>query len=213
MYNVKLFEKIFQVTCSWEELHSFVREIDKQKYDLDNPFEKYYNLEKILFAIQRYEKKEIDDKFLACWMNAYNWIIMGGFKIEASDNSITLKEWLEWEICDWLDSLSFFDDSEEWFELDKYKKAFTVLSKVYCNIKDWDSVFSSAEDRYDEGDVVVLVYNEKTKEFVKIYGELDYYRLDVKFQRVELKELEKQIEQLKDSGYQQLKYGDWREEH
>ena len=213
MYNKEMFEKICNVTCSFTELESFVIDMSKKEFDLDSPFEKYYDAQTILHAIHRYEKGEVTDKYLAYWMNAYGWIIMGGFKIEAKDNSITFKEWLEWVITDWLDSLSFFDETEEWFKLDKYKKAFTVLSKVYCKIKDWNSVFSEKEGSYNEDDVVVLAYNDKAKEFVKIYGELDYYRLDVQFQRVEPDELEKQVEELKKKGYQQLKYGAWEEEH
>ena len=213
MYDKKLFEKICNVTCSFEELEPFVIDINKKEFDLDNPFEKYYDLQTILLAIHRYEKGEVSDRYLAYWMNAYNWIIMGGFKIETENNSITFKEWLEWEICDWLDSLSFFDETKEWFKLDKYKKAFTVLSKVYCNIKGWNSVFSEEEGSYNEDDVVVLAYNDKTKEFVKIYGQLDYYCLDVEFPKIECNELENQMKELKEKGYQQLKYGAWEEEN
>lgn len=213
MYNKKLFEKICNVTCSFEELESFVIKIDKKKFDLDSPFEKYYDLKKILFAIQRYEKKEIDDKYLSYWMNAYNWIIMAGFKIATKENSITFKEWLKWEISDWLDSLSFFDDSDDWYNLDDYKNSFAVLDKIYRNSNDWDRIFAHTDEWGDnDDDVVVLAYNKKSKEFVKIYGELDYCRLEVKFLRVELDELEKKIDDLKEKGYQELKYGTWDEE-
>lgn len=64
----------------------------------------------------------------------------------------------------------------------------------------------------NDDDIVVLAYNEKINEFVKMYGELDYLHLDVKFEIVELNELEKQIEQLRKNGYQELKYGTWDEE-
>lgn len=212
-YNKKLFEKICDVTCSFEELESFVLKIDKKEFDLENPFEKYYHLEKILFAIKRYENKEIDDRYLSYWMNAYNWIIMGGFKIKAKDNSITFKQWLEWEIGDWLDSLSFFDDSDDWYDLEDYKNSFAVLDKIYQNCNDWDRVFAHTDEWGDnDDDVVVLAYNKKSKEFVKIYDDLDCCRLDVKFQKVELDELEKKIKQLKDNGYQELKFGTWHEE-
>lgn len=214
MYNKKLFEKICNVTCSFEELETFVIKIDEKEFDLNNPFKKYYDLKIILYAIQRYEKKEIDDKYLAYWMNAYNWIIMGGFKIEPKDNSFTFEEWLEWEICDWLDSLSFFDVSRECYNLEDYKNSLAVLDKIYRNANDWDRVFAHT-DEYNEDDVVVLAYNKKSKEFVKIYGELEASCLDcldVKFQKIELDELEKQVEILRKTGYQKLKYGTWDEE-
>ena len=212
MYNKKLFEKICNLTCSFEELRSFVIKIDKKKFDLDNPFEKYFDVQKILFAIKRYENKEIDDRYLSYWMSAYNWIIMGGFKID-TDNTITFKEWLEWEICDWLDSLSFFDDFDDWYNLEDYKKSFAVLDKIYQNYNDWDRVFAHTDEWGDnDDDVVVLAYHKTGKEFVKIYGELDYLSLDVKFPRVELDKLEKEIERLKSNGYKELKYGTWDEE-
>ena len=211
MYDKKLFEKICNATCTFEELESFVIKIDKKEFDLDNPFEKYYDVEKILFVIRRYEMKEIGAKYLAYWMNAYNWIIMGGFKIKARGNLIPFKQLLEWVICDWLDSLSFFDPSEEWFVLDEYKNAFTVLSKVYCTIKDWDKVFAyTDEGGFNDDDIVVLAYHKKCKQFVKIYSELIYCQLDV--EKIKLDELEKRVEELRKEGYQELKYGTWDEE-
>ena len=212
MYDKKLFEKICNATCSFEELEAFTIKINKKQFDLDNPFEKYYHLDRILWAINRYENKEIDDKYLSYWMNAYNWIIMGGFKIKVGP-SITFTTWLEWEICDWLDSLSFFDDSEDWFNLQDYKNSFTIVDRIYRNRNEWHSVFAHMDEGGDnDQDIVVLAYNDKTNEFVKIYSELDYWRLDVKFQRLELNELEKRIEELKAKGYQELKYRTWEEE-
>ena len=89
MYNKELYKKIVYANCSFEELEAFVVDIDKKEFDIDNAFEKYYDLEKILFAISRYENNEINDKYLAYWMTAYNWIIMGGFKIDDMDFLIT----------------------------------------------------------------------------------------------------------------------------
>ena len=208
MYNKELYKKIVCANCSFEELEAFVVDIDKKEFDIDNAFEKYYDLEKILFAISRYENNEINDKYLAYWMTAYNWIIMGGFKIDEKDNLITFKEWLEWEICDWLDSLSFFDDSEEWYNLDDYKNSLKVLDMIYRNSNDWDKVFAHTDEFGDnEDDVVALISNAKTKEFVKIYGELDYRNLEVKFAQVEPNELEKEIDRLNGNGYRELRYG------
>lgn len=216
MYNKQLFEKICNVTCSFEELESFVIKIDKKEFDLEQPFEKYYDLDKILLAIKRYEDKEISDRYLAYWMNAYDWIVSGGFKVESKENVISFKKWLQWEISEWLDSLSFFDDSEDFYNLDKYKNVFTVLDKVYRTCDEWEIVFAHTEEFYDaevdeEGlkDVVVLASNSKMKEFVKIYGELDYYTYKVQFARVELDALEKEVSRLKEEGYEELKCGTW----
>ncbi|MGN1104459.1 MAG: hypothetical protein ACI4QI_06230 [Candidatus Coproplasma sp.] len=45
-----------------------------------------------------------------------------------------------------------------------------------------------------------------------IHGELDYLNEKVEIDRIELDELEKQIEQLKEEGYQELIYGSSDEE-
>ena len=121
MYDKELFGKIISVSCTFEELEAFVINIDKKEFDLENAFEKYYDAERILYAIRRYEKKEISDKYLAHWMNAYNWIIMAGFRTQQENKEIVFKDWLVWEISDWLDSLSFFDDSEDYITLEDYK--------------------------------------------------------------------------------------------
>ena len=208
MYNKDLYNKIINASCSFEELELFISDIDKKEFDLDNAFEKYYGVEKILYAINRYENKEVDDKYLAYWMNAYNWIIMAGFKIESKNNEISFRDWVVWEISDWLDSLSFFDDSDDWFNLDDYKNSFKIIDGICKNINEWDCVFAHTDEWGDnDEDVVLLVVNDKTKELVKIYASLDYLNERVDFPRIEEDEFEKKIKQLKKVGYQELRYG------
>jgi hypothetical protein len=43
MYNKELYGKIINVSCSFEELESFVSDISKKELDIDNAFEKYYD--------------------------------------------------------------------------------------------------------------------------------------------------------------------------
>ena len=208
MYNKELFDKIINATCTFEELETFVINIDKKEFDLDKAFEKYYNVERILYAIRRYENKEIDDRYLSYWMNAYNWIIMAGFKIESENNEISFQDWVVWEISDWLDSLSFFDDSDEWFNLEDYKNSFIIIDKIYKNLNDWKCLFAHTDEWGDnEDDVVLLAVNYKAKELVKMYGNLDYLNEVVKIDRIELEEVEKEIERLKKQGFVELKYG------
>lgn len=44
MYNKELFDKIVNANCTFEEAEAFGRDNDKKEFDLDKPFEKYYNL-------------------------------------------------------------------------------------------------------------------------------------------------------------------------
>lgn len=208
MYNKELYGKIINVSCSFEELESFVSDISKKEFDIDNAFEKYYDLERILFAISRYENKEINDKYLAYWMCAYNWIIMAGFRAGNENVGITFQEWVLWEISDWLDSLSFFDDSDDWFNLDDYKNSFRIIDEIYKNLNDWECIFAHTDEWGDnDDDVVLLTINNKAKKFVKIYASLNYLNEKVDFPRIEEDELGKKIKQLKKVGYQELRYG------
>lgn len=208
MYDKELYNKIFNVSCTFHELKGFVTNIDKKEFDVENAFEKYYDLQKILYAIKRYKNKEIDDKYLSDWMNAYNWIIMAGFRAARKKQEITFQDWFTWEISDWLDSLSFFDDSDDWYNLDDYENSFKTMDKIYRTINEWSRVFAHTDEWGDnEDDVVFLVQNEKTKEFVTMFGTLDYLNKKVDIDRIELDELEKRVKQLREEGYQELKYG------
>ena len=188
-----------------EELKTFVNDIDKKEYDIDNAFEKYYDLERILYAIRRYENKEVNDQYLSCWMTAYNWVIMAGFKTEQENREIVFKDWLVWQISDLLDSLSFFENSDEFFNINDYKNAFIIMDKIYKNINDWECVFAHTDELGDnEDDVVLLVVNDKTKECVKMYGNLDYLNEEVKIDKIEFYEMKKEIKQLKRKKFNEL---------
>ena len=170
MFDKELFKKICEAECSIRELEDFVHDIDKKDFDLDCPFEKYYSLDRIISVIEKFQNSHISDKYLAYWMNAYNWIIMGGFKVDDDNNHISLKEFLMWLICDWLDGLSFFDWGGE-FKLEKYKETFKTLNKVYLDRAECNAVFAPYGDNDDVG---VLVVNDKSSYFVVLYDELDY---------------------------------------
>lgn len=206
MYNKDLFEKICNLTCSFDELKDFVTAIDKKEFDLDNPFAKYYNVDRLIAAIEKYESKEIDEKYLAYWMNAYNWIIMGGFKFGQDDDTVSAKEYLIWQIVDWIDGLSFFDTGFD-YDLEKYKTAFKVLDLVLQDIDKCKVVF--AEYGWNEDDVVALVTNYAAKYFVKVYGRLDYNDNTILFEKIDLDDLTARAENLCKIGYQELKYTDW----
>lgn len=206
MYDKELFSKIINVSCTDEELKTFVNDIDKKEYDIDNAFEKYYDLERILYAIRRYENKEVNDQYLSCWMTAYNWVIMAGFKTEQENREIVFKDWLVWQISDLLDSLSFFEDTDEFFNINDYKNAFIIMDKIYKKINDWECVFAHTDELGDnEDDVVLLVVNDKTKEYVKMYGNLDYLNEEVKIDKIEFYEMKKEIKQLNRKKFNELK--------
>ena len=203
MFDQQLFSRICACDCSFEELARFVKDIDKKEFDVDCPFEKYYSLDSILKAIEKNKKGTINGKYLAYWMNVFNWIIMGGFKIE-DDNPINLKVFLIWQICDWLDSLSFFDWGGE-YDLEKYKETFKTLDEIYQHCADCDAVF--AQYGYNDDDVVVLVTNTQSSYFVKVYGELDFVKDNVVIKQVDIDYIKNQTEHLSQIGYIEMVYG------
>ena len=201
MYNAKLYDKILNVSCTISELEKFVTNLDKKKFDVDNAFNKYYSLDRVLYAISLYENKIISNKFLVYWADAYNWIIMAGFNEKYMSSADTFKDWLEWEISDWLDSLSFFDEECDCFDIGLYKTNFNELDKMYNNVHDWKSCIALSNDYEDEFDVILLAFNDKTKEYL-ITDEIENYYNDFsEIKRIESSALKLQLKKLEASGY------------
>lgn len=206
MFDKKLFDKICNITCTFGELKEFCNDIDKKEFDLENPFDKYFRVDRIISVIEKYQSKEINARFLSYWMNAYDWIIMGGFKIEEDDKSISLKEFLVWVLTDWLDSLSFFDSEADCYNLEEYKRTFQVLSMLLTDVNQCEAVFAEYGDNEDE--VVVLITNIESGYFIKVYGEQDYSNYVIDFTKVNYDELINRTNRLLDLGYQEIKYCD-----
>lgn len=211
MYNKKLFSDICDLSCSFEELKDFLIDINKKEFDLESPFDKYYSVKRIISAIERYQSKEIDGKFLSYWMNAYNWIIMGGFKVNKYDECNSLKKFLILTIIDWIDSLSFFDDNDDWYNLEDYKNIFIVLDSVLQDIDQCNAVFTESD--YSDVAMVVLITNDASKYFIKVHGELDYNDDKIDFEKVDSTYLENRIKHLNNLGYKELKYCNWDDEN
>ncbi len=178
MFDKNMFEKICKLKCSIDELKSFNKSISRKEFDLDNPFEKYYALDTILNCIRLYQDKIVSAKFLEYWTNAYNWIIMGGFRGKASDETertVTIDSILIWQISDWLDSLSFFDGDESFLTLDDYKKAFRSLDSIYRNYSKWKVFYSFTGEKYDDGtpvqDICILLANDKKRIYTCLYSD------------------------------------------
>ena len=218
MITKELIEKVVCAECLEEEMSQVLNFLQNRKnYEgvefLKNSFEKYYNLARIINTIRKYENKEIDDRYLAKWICVYNWIIMADEWANVPIEEITFKTWVVWEISGWLDSLSFFDDSDDFYNLEEYKKTFEVLDKIYNNLEGWNRVFAHTDEWGDnDDDVVVLTFNDKTKEFVRIGSQLDYLNNKVAFERVELDELKRRVDALKKLDYKELEYGVWHDE-
>lgn len=210
MFNRELFQKICAVECSWEELKRFVVGLSKKELDEEAPFDKYYSLQSILRAIERYQKKEVDEKYLAYWACAYLWILNGDFKTEPVVKCFSFCWWMQCVITDWLDSLAFFDSCQEYYDLKKYKELYTILDRVYRSLEDWTCSFSYNDIGDCNGaDVLVLAVNEQTKEFIKLYGMISKRIKMLDVEQLSMQELKEKIIALRRQGYQEVKYYVW----
>ena len=216
MYNKELFERICAVECFEKELEDFNKSIDKQKYDLDNPFDKYYSLDSILKALELYKQGRISDRHLTSWACAYLWILQADRRVENYYDSFTtipMKEVFVNFLIDVLDSLSFF--YEEYNEdpqksIADYAKSFTALDELYRSLSEWESFYAPDDDYYDEDDDdycyswVLFVHHGK-KKFLRLYED----SFNCKRDNFEAKELTKEQmrnteSELKSKSYTEL---------
>ena len=210
MFDKMMFEKICGVTCTLNELKCFNSKIDEKEFDVDNSFEKYYSFDVILKCIQLYKDKWITGKYLAYWCNAYNWIIMGGFKgkaIDENEKNVDVATILIWDISDWLDSLSFFD--AEFYVLDEYISNFRILDSIYKNHKKWEIFYSFGTDTYDNGEAindisVLFIHKTKNVYYTLASDGCDFKECVLDEELTETQDIGMIISDLKAKGYKEL---------
>lgn len=154
--------------CSFDELAEFsVNMSVKKDFDFNDSFNKYYNLDKILMAIEKYLNKTINAEYLAYWANVYNWILMASYFF--NDNySNSFKQLLRNSISWELDALSFFDSENEKQakkNLKKFIVDFKILDYLYNKINNLMIYYASYKDEFDQTIIKVLFVDEKTNVF------------------------------------------------
>ena len=209
MYNKKLYEEICNVTCTWEDLETFCTLIDENEFDLDNSFEKYYNLNSITTAIEKYEHKQITADYLAYWTNAYNWILMANeWNADNYINSSKFKMHIREQISELLDALSFFDEeSKRYYKLKKYKKEFVLYDKLYKEAETLDIWEWPITDICGEDFDFIIAINHSEQNYTKLFDEM-YIDIDMSdnISKKSLSEIESKINELHKNGYKELKF-------
>lgn len=168
MYNKNLYNKMINCECSFDELAEFsVNMSVKKEFDFNNSFNKYYNLDKILMAIEKYLNKTINAEYLTYWANVYNWILMASYFF--NDNySNSFKQLLRNSISWELDALSFFDSENEKQDKKNLKKFivdFKILDYLYNKINNLMIYYASYIDEFDQTIIKVLFVDEKNNVF------------------------------------------------
>lgn len=205
MYNEELFEKIINVEISLEKLMDFNQVIDKREFDLVSPFSKYYSLNTIFKAIDKYRNHKIDENYFSSWCNAYNWIINGGFKEECMDNDQSPIEFFAMSmITDTLDGLSFFDslsttDKNDLIKEGLYCTDFILYDKLLKTGKEWEVLLVKGWQYEFNCEYGAIFINKKTKEyFLEITEDsLDLTNEDI----LEIEDFIKLVKELNIKGY------------
>lgn len=206
MYDRELIEKVCNLTCKPEEIN-----VDQTsfKYDVDHPFEKYYKVDIIIGAINKYILKEWNDITLANWCCIYDWILCGGFDANIKENFNPFERFLV-DVISWdLDGLSFFDeDVDELDEVYEWIKFYKNIDRVWQTRNGWKGVYATIGE-YDKenGQQYVVIVNDSLKEYMIIFSE--HLKNSYKYQNEFLKYTTKNkfirlIEKLKDLGYSNL---------
>ena len=216
MYNQDIYEKVCNISCNEKELTELSSTLSTTKFDLDHPFDKYYSVEIIIKAINKYLNGEITDQYLAHWMNTYNWIISASDGAEKANEKYTLKEYVEYNISNDLDTLSFFDE-DDFKDIDFNAPEFCKNTKSYLNnfvarFKFYDLIYQNLNNL----EIYYQIIREKGKpdelEFLcvnhqnKTYLFFDEFHIYSRGDQIEGKQLTEtkfstKIQELKQTGY------------
>ncbi len=173
MYDKDLIERVCNLTCSKEDV---CRDQTTINYDCEYPFRKYYDVNIIIGAINKYISKEWDIQTLASWFCKYDWILCGGFSNKLKEDLNPLEQYLCDDLSWTLDGLSFCD-CENYFE-EPEKEIFALIE----DFKNWDHIWQTRDswkgvyapiDEYNiiNGDQYVLLINDKLKEYMIVFSE------------------------------------------
>lgn len=206
MLSKELIEKACNLTCSKDDM---VIDQSEMQFDIDHPFKKYYDVNIIVKAIQKYECGEWDDVTLAYWANFYNWVICGGFDdnvVEELDEFENLiKEIISWD----LDGLSFFDEDEDDM-LSRFVEGCIDLDFILKTKDEWKyyCAYIGKNDKHNH-DPYVLLVNEKEKKYMIIHGVDDCCAcFSEKEHKMKKKDFIKYVEQLNEENYGVLSYAE-----
>ena len=211
MFNKKLFESICNLTCEMEDFSFNPANRRKVKYDLEDPFIKYYSYDSIVKAFNKYINKEWDDKTLAHWFCVYDWILNGGFSSKTKSSLNLVEELITFIISDYLDGMSFFEEeyylnNEDNTPIENYIKEFKFCDELWQQRKEFKAYYFMVRDVYLYSKFIVLV-NDSKKQYMIIKE--DYYSRkynDGNLYWMKKGEFEKLIKRLENEKYEIINY-------
>ncbi len=183
--------------CSMNDLMKFCGRVNYTSSVFKNSFDTYYSLGAILNAINRYENKEISEKYLSFWALSYGIILTASrWNDNEINNETSIKHFIQSEIVETLQSLSCFDESMIY-----YTRIFKIFDDIYLNINDWQMQPISKNLGAGEYSCFLLI-NEKNKSFVA-FNNLDISNGDAENEKCTT-ELNNIIVQLKSENFSEI---------
>lgn len=214
MFNKKLYDSIFNCTIKLEELKKFCKDVETAAFDYDDSFNKYYNLEIILAATKKFKTGQISAEYLSYWATAYMWILNATPRKVAArvdDEEVwfyNFAEFIEDEILDCLDSLSFFNNFCEngTGDVKGYERTFKYYNKIFSTLDDWKVFYRIGKDAFAQKFICFLAVNKKQQKFAKLFCEnANYKSISKKEKPLKAKEMEQKIKELKAEGFLKLR--------
>lgn len=197
-----VYEKIRNADCTEEELSKLLSETELLENDCADPFKAYYNADDVLKRIDLCKEGKVSDEYLADWANVYAWLLL---RDEECDNALTWKDLVEYDITDWLDGLSFYDEEDdEGTLLDDFRRAFEVLDGIYRSLDEWQVHLG-----YSCANILTaLAVNDEKGEFVRLYfaGMDDDVEERLFAKPLSEEKLRELVNDLKKNGYSEVDY-------
>ncbi|MBQ2738463.1 MAG: hypothetical protein IJF38_07210 [Clostridia bacterium] len=211
MYDKDLIERVCSLSCSRDDV---ARSQTAVKYDTEHPFKKYYSLNTVKGACDKYLRREWDDRFLANFACIYLWVLSGGFDDGVVEDLSSIESFLKDLIVDDLDSLSFFyedyTDDEPRENIKERIKLFESYDYILATQSSWRAVYAMIGPFAEEnGDQFVMLINDNAKEYMIIYSDfIDNGYADARFSFVSADEHIALEKKLRSDGYTLLSHSE-----
>ena len=204
MVNRNLCKRLKGVECTNEELSCFIDRHEDFYGLADDFFKEYYSLDSILKCINLYKAGEITESYLTSWANAYAWLLLGNDKSD-TDEVVTFKALVEYDITDWLDGLSFYNEEYDGEKniIEDFAHAFEALDTIYRNLDEW-----TPHVGYFDNVLSVVAVNESNRELMRLY----FAYMDEDFAKklfakpLPERSLRRLMNNLKKQGYTEVEY-------
>ena len=212
MFDKKFMKRICDLSCSKRDVG---RKRKKIKFDEDNPFKKYYNIETIVGAIKKYLSNEWDVQMLSKWAFIYCCILLGGHidYENTIDDANTIERFVINTIIFYFSGLYTFDAEAEDMEADEIDKCmleaiqqYESYDNIWQNRNNLAAIYSKSSGEEVDSIYIALV-NHTSKEYLittttslnlKPGFEDEYFEFVTKEEHI------KKIDQLINAGYKSL---------